>query len=133
MIDDETGIAEPDHSQKQADPQDGRDFEGLRDGIDNGRPCARYGKKDEQDIVEAIIKKFGKRSSVLFTTDDAQNEASIGPYRFSRDGFQALIRYVWQGGYPRWKDAQPPDYVLAMKDRIHTSDCPLFQGLDLSF
>ena len=86
-----------------------------------------------QDIVEAIIKKFGKRSSVLFTTDDAQNEASIGPYRFSKDGFQALIRYVWQGGYPRWKDAQPPDYVLAMKDRIHTSDCPLFQGLDLSF
>lgn len=86
-----------------------------------------------QDIVEAIIKKFGKRSEVFFTMDDAQNKAAIGPYRFSRSSFQALIRYVWQGGYPRWKDEQPPDYVLAMKDRIHASDSPLFQGLDLSF
>ena len=85
-----------------------------------------------QDIVEAIIKKFGKRSSVLFTTDDAQNEASIGPYRFSKDGFQALIRYVWQGGYPRWKDAQPPDYVLTMRDGIHGSRCDLLKGLELS-
>lgn len=86
-----------------------------------------------QDIVEAIIKKYAKRSEVPFTMDEVQNEAAIGPYRFSRSSFQALIRYVWQGGYPRWKNEQPPDYVLAMKDRIHASDRPLFQGLDLSF
>ena len=86
-----------------------------------------------QDIVEAIIEKYGKCSEALFTMDEAQNEAAIGPYRFSRSSFQALIRYVWQGGYPRWKDEQRPDYVLAMKDRIHASDCPLLQGLDLSF
>lgn len=85
-----------------------------------------------QHIVEAIIQKYGKPIEVLFTTDDDQNEASIGPYRFSRRSFQALIRYVWQGGYPRWKDEKRPDYVLAMKDRIHARDCPLLRGLDLS-
>jgi hypothetical protein len=86
-----------------------------------------------QDIVETIIEKYGKSTEVLFTMDEAQNEVAIGPYRFSRSSFQALIRYVWEGGYPRWKDEQPPDYVLAMKDRILVSGCALFQGLDLSF
>ncbi|MCP4579902.1 MAG: hypothetical protein GY846_26840 [Deltaproteobacteria bacterium] len=86
-----------------------------------------------QDIVEAILKKYGKRSGALFSMDEAQKEVVIGPYRFSRSSFQALIRYVWQGGYPRWKDEQPPGYVLTMKERIHESKCPLFQGLNLSF
>ncbi len=84
------------------------------------------------DIVEAIIQKFGKRSEVLFTLDEVQNEAAIGPYRFSRSSFQALIRYVWQGGYPRWRDEQRPDYVLTMRDGIHGSHCDLLKGLELS-
>lgn len=86
-----------------------------------------------QDIVKAIIGKYGKPTEIIFTMDESQNEVAIGPYRFSRSSFQALIHYVWQGGYPRWKDEQPPDYVLAMKDRILASGCPLFQGLDLLF
>jgi len=85
-----------------------------------------------REVVEEIIQKYGRRTEALFTMDEAQNEAAVGPYRFSRDSFQALIRYVWQGGYPRWKDEQPPDYVVAMKDRIHGSDCDLFHGLELS-
>ena len=85
-----------------------------------------------RDIVEAIIRKYAAPSEVLFMTDGTGNEAAIGPYRFSRPSFQALIRYVWEGGYPRWRDEQPPDYVLAMGDRIRESACPLFRGLALS-
>ena len=51
-----------------------------------------------QDIVEEIIEKYAKRILVPFMMDEAQNEVAIGPYRFSRGQFQALIRYVWQGG-----------------------------------
>jgi hypothetical protein len=83
--------------------------------------------------VEAMISKYAERSKTLFTMDELQNEVVIGPYRFSGSSFRALIRYVWQGGYPRWKDEQRPDYVLAMKERIDQSHCSLFQGLDLSF
>ncbi|MCG6878069.1 MAG: hypothetical protein LJE96_02805 [Deltaproteobacteria bacterium] len=86
-----------------------------------------------QHIVEAMISKYAKRSKALFTMDELQNEVAIGPYRFSGSSFRALIRYVWQGGYPRWKDEQRPDYVLAMKERIDQSHSSLFQGLDLSF
>ena len=85
-----------------------------------------------QDIVEAIIEKYGERTEIQFTLDKTGNEAAIGPYRFTRNGFQALIRYVWQGGYPRWRDEQPPDYVLAMRDSIRASRCELLQGLELS-
>ena len=86
-----------------------------------------------QHIVETMINKYAKRSQVPFTMDELQTEVAIGPYRFSRGSFQELIRYVWQGGYPRWKDEQRPDYVLAMKERIDQSRCSLFQGLNLSF
>jgi hypothetical protein len=85
-----------------------------------------------QDIIEAIIEKYAKRIQVPFMVDETQRAVTIGPYRFSRGQFQALIRYVWQGGYPRWKDEQRPDYVLAMRDRIDASDSLLFQGLELS-
>ncbi len=83
-------------------------------------------------VVEEIIQAYATRTQVLFMTDGPQNEAAIGPYRFSRESFQALIRYVWEGGYPRWRDEQPPDYVLAMRDRIHESHCTLLRGLELS-
>jgi len=85
-----------------------------------------------QDIVEAIMGKYGEPAEIWFTMDEARNEATIGPYRFSKDGFQALIRYVWQGGYPRWRDEQRPDYVLAMRDSIRASRCELLKGLELS-
>ena len=86
-----------------------------------------------REVVEAIMGKYGTPFDAPFTMDEAQNEVAIGVYRFTRASFQALIRYVWQGGYPRWRDEQRPDHVLAMKERIQVSHCLLFQGLSLSF
>jgi hypothetical protein len=50
----------------------------------------------------------------------------------SRAAFQELIKYVWVGGFPRWKDEIRPDYVMAMKEKIDKSSNSLFEGLILS-
>ncbi len=86
-----------------------------------------------REIIEAIIESYGKPLEAMFVMDEAQEEAAIGPYRFTKSAFQALIRYVWQGGYPRWRDEQRPNHVISMKEKIDTNRCNLLQGLDLSF
>jgi hypothetical protein len=43
--------------------------------------------------------------------------------------FQELVKYVWRGGYPRWKDELRPDYVLAMKDKIEGHRQGLFEKI----
>ncbi len=84
-----------------------------------------------RDDVEAIIKKFAWTVEIPFCIDQEASEVSIGPYRFTRASFQGFIRYVWQGGYPRWRDEIRPDYVLAMKDAIGLSSSRALSGLDL--
>jgi len=49
----------------------------------------------------------------------------------SRAAFQELIKYVWVGGFPRWKDEIRPDYVMAMKKKIEQSNNRLFNDLRL--
>lgn len=84
-----------------------------------------------RDDVEAIIQKFAQTVEIPFCIDREASVVSIGPYRFTRATFQELIRYVWQGGYPRWRDEIRPDYVLAMKDAIGLSSSRALSGLDL--
>ncbi len=78
-----------------------------------------------------IIEKFARSFQITFVIDQETEEVSIGPYRFTRTGFQELIKYVWRGGYPRWKDEIRPNYVVAMKDKIALSSCGIFSGLQL--
>ena len=84
-----------------------------------------------RDEIEEIIKKFAKPGQITFVIYQKPEEVSIGPYRFTVTGFQELIKYVWQGGYPRWKDEIRPDYVVAMKDKIGLISWGLFSGLEL--
>ena len=84
-----------------------------------------------RDKIEEIIKKFAGSFQITFVIGQETEEVSVGPYRFTRTGFQELIKYVWQGGYPRWKDEIRPDYVVAMKDKIGLSSCGIFSGLKL--
>jgi len=88
------------------------------------------GARTRDELVE-IIKTFARSFQITFVIDQETEEVSIGPYRFTRTGFQELIKYVWQGGYPRWKDEIRPDYVVAMKDKIALSSCGIFSGLIL--
>ncbi|MGA2317813.1 MAG: hypothetical protein ABSG71_15735 [Thermodesulfobacteriota bacterium] len=82
-------------------------------------------------LIEELIQKFAKRINIPFVINQKDDKIGIGEYLFNRASFQELIRYVWVGGLPRWKDAVRPDYVLKMKVMIEQSKNPLFDGLIL--
>jgi hypothetical protein len=96
-----------------------RDPEGFKQNPDGFRT---------QKIVEKEIERFSRAGTmpIVFNRD---GKVWIGPYEFSIPVFHELIRYVWQGGYPRWKDDIRPVYVRDMKDRIMKSGNRFFQGL----
>ena len=80
-------------------------------------------------IVEDMIAKYAEYIEIPFITDKEAQAVEIGAYRFSRPSFHELIKYVWRGGYPRWKDEVKPDYVLAMKREIEQKKIVLFEGI----
>jgi hypothetical protein len=79
--------------------------------------------------VEDIITKYANPVQIPIPVDEERQEVEIGAYRFSWDSFQELIKYVWRGGYPRWKDEVRPDYVLDMKEKIERNRSGLFEGI----
>ena len=78
-----------------------------------------------------MIEKYARRIEIPFLVEEGVREVGIGRYRFTRETFQELVRYVWQGGYPRWKDEVRPDYVVDMKMKIGLGGKKLFEGLIL--
>ncbi len=80
-----------------------------------------------QKIVEKEIKPFStvNHMSLRFFND----RVHMGPFEFTVPVFHELIRYVWEGGYPRWKSGIRPQYVLAMKERINKNANPFFKGV----
>lgn len=81
--------------------------------------------------VETMISKFADTKEIPLVVDQEERKVRIGKFLFSEFVFQGLVRYVWLGGYPRWEDGVPPDYVKAMKARIERSDHQLFSGLHI--
>ena len=81
-----------------------------------------------REMVTAEIQKFAKKEemSIKLCQD---GRVQMGGYDFDVSVFHDLIRYVWQGGYPRWKDEVRPSYVLEMKTCIQDSRHPLFKGV----
>jgi len=82
-------------------------------------------------LIEELIQKFAKQLDIPFVVNQRDGEIDIGDYLFNRASFQELIKYIWMGGFPRWKDEIRPDYVLAMKKMIEQSKNHLFEGLIL--
>jgi hypothetical protein len=82
-------------------------------------------------VVEILIQRYAERTRVSFVIDQKGDRIAIGEYIYNKPSFQELIRYIWQGGYPRWKDEIRPDYVIAMKKKIEESKNSLFEGLSL--
>jgi len=62
--------------------------------------------------------------------DNEKLETAIGPYRFNRTQFQELLKYVWRGGYPRWKNDTRPAYVTEMKNKILRNSKGVFRDID---
>jgi len=80
-------------------------------------------------LVEEIVNRYTGPSSIAVTTSPPSNEVVIGEYQFSKQGFHALLGYLWAGGYPRWKDSIRPDYILHMKKAVEGSANPLFRAI----
>ena len=71
-----------------------------------------------QTDVKQIIDKYGKLKSIHIHVDEGFERIDIGNYAFTKTVFVELIRYVWQGGFPQWKDGVRPGYVADMIAQI---------------
>ena len=84
-----------------------------------------------QSVVQEIITKYAQSRNISIATSPESDEIQIGDYRFNRVQFQELIKYVWRGGYPRWKDETRPDCVTAMKEILLQNCKGIFKNIDL--
>jgi hypothetical protein len=82
-----------------------------------------------RSILEQLVVKYGSAAETPFRFLKEKNEIHIGDYRFDQENFQELIRYVWLGGYPRWRDGRRPDYVETMKRTVEMVDVFPFKGM----
>jgi hypothetical protein len=78
-----------------------------------------------------MVGKCADKLEIQVSADPSNGQVAIGDYVFSRESFLELVRYVWRGGYPRWRDETRPDYVEALK-KLEVSGHWLFEGLRLS-
>ena len=79
--------------------------------------------------AEALARQYGKSVEITLHVEGEGREAALGHFRFDRSSFQALVNYVWRGGYPRWKDDVRPDCVLAMRKDIEASGHGIFEAM----
>ncbi len=85
-----------------------------------------------RDAVSTLIAGYGQPQRVRVSVPAGGEAVSLGDYRFSRPQFQALIDYVWRGGYPRWRDDIRPPYVSAMRETLARNGRGVFEGIDFS-
>jgi len=84
-----------------------------------------------RDEVESLLTRHARRIEIPFVVEAGAEAVALADYLFTRPGFHALLRYVWQGGWPRWRDGERPDSVEALHAALARSDHALFAGLDL--
>jgi hypothetical protein len=83
-----------------------------------------------QSLVTEIISKYARNKEIQIAVDNEKMETTIGPYHFNRNQFQELLKYVWRGGFPRWKNDTRPAYVTAMKNIIMSNSSGVFCDID---
>jgi hypothetical protein len=79
--------------------------------------------------IERIMSRFSMPEKIFFNVNGQGDKIHVGRYEFSRKVFQDMIVYVWLGGYPRWTDNSPPDYIQEMKELLDSSSHPAFEGI----
>lgn len=83
-----------------------------------------------RDSVSRIISRYGHEIEIQVAVNPDRIKAAIGSYHFNRRQFQELLKYVWQGGYPRWKDEIRPDYVIDMSRKIQANPVGIFEHIE---
>jgi hypothetical protein len=79
--------------------------------------------------MTSLVEKWAAANSIPVRLDQGNESVSIGEYLFTKAVFHQLVRYVWAGGYPRWRDEIRPGYVMEMKERIEEAGGWLTRGL----
>jgi hypothetical protein len=82
-----------------------------------------------RQLMEGIITSYTGLTQVPVKIDQDCAEIQIGEYAFSRQGFHALLGYLWAGGYPRWKDSVRPSYILKMREAVERSANALLHNI----
>ena len=82
-----------------------------------------------QAMVHDMICDYARQIYIPVKAAKRAREIAIGEYRFSRNMFQELIKYVWRGGYPGWKDEIRPIYILTMKSAVERHRQGLFENI----
>ncbi len=72
-------------------------------------------------IIEEMIRSYAKKEKIRFYVNPDQSKVGIGDFEFDTASFNELIRYVWRGGYPRWRNGERPGYVMDMMASIKDS------------
>lgn len=85
-----------------------------------------------RSLVTKIISKYAQTQAVQVTVDNEKMETEIGIYRFTRNQLQELLKYVWRGGYPRWKNEIRPAYASEMKNKVMLNRTGVFTNIDLN-
>ncbi len=113
----------------------GVSFEGFIGKVYRRYPFPREESKFRQDpmgwrnraVIEDMVRQYARIEPIDVTVYPARSAVDIGGYVFSRTVFNKLIDYVWEGGFPRWKDGVRPQYVLDMKAAVESSINPIFR------
>lgn len=98
-------------------PKEERDFKQKPQGFKN------------RDVVERMIQKYASNKQIDIIISKENGTISIGKYMFEPQQFQEVIRYIWRGGWPRWKDDEQPDYVIEMMKYVVSSKHWLFDAM----
>jgi len=85
---------------------------------------------ETQSQVSEIIDGYARVLEVVVVMPPGGREIKIGEYEFSRTQFQELVKYVWRGGYPRWKSEIRPAYVTALKEKIMNNAKGIFKDME---
>ena len=80
-------------------------------------------------LVQEIIAAYADRVNIPVHIGEGALEIDLGEYKFSRNTFLELIKYVWRGGYPRWRNEIRPPYVEEMKAKIERHGYRLFKNI----
>ena len=85
---------------------------------------------ETQSQVSGIIDGYARVLEVEVAMPPGGREIKIGEYEFSRTQFQELVKYVWRGGYPRWKSEIRPAYVTDLKIKILNNARGIFKDME---
>jgi hypothetical protein len=83
-----------------------------------------------RSVIEQVVVRYGRAVDIPFRFRRDSNEVAIGAYLFNQEKFRELLRYIWLGGYPRWRNGRRPPYVEEMLKAVERAGWYLFEGIE---